>query len=1146
MELTWISLFLLFFLPSELPISSAQTWIKAGYWFSGSEFPVSDINSALFTHLICAFSGLNSSTYQLSISSSDNQSFSTFTATLQQKNPSIVTLLSIAGGSANSSDYSSMISQSSYRKSFIDSSIKTARLFGFHGLDFCWVSPSTDSDMANMATLFNEWRASIESESRNSSKQQLILTMAVQFSPYLDSVSFPVESIKKNLNWVHVMAYDYYMPQWANNTGAQAALYDPASEQNTDYGINSWINSGLSADKLVLGLPFYGYAWTLVNPNDNAIGAPAKGPAITEDGSMSYKDVKSYIQRYRAVSMYNATYVVNYCTIGSTWIGFDDVEVVKIKVAYAKKKSLLGYFAWQVPYDDNWLLSQAAAQEDVKDHRNKRRLLVIVLLTASAIVILLVGSMVGYLRRRVLRSKDKESRSKLGTDMADAGSTNAPNLKIFGFADIEVATNMFSFENKLGEGGYGPVHKENGVIQHEELHFRNVLNGGGIVSSEFPVPDINSALFTHLICAFADINSSTYQLSISPSDEPYFSTFTNTVKQKNPSIKTLLSIWGGKENSSKLSPMVSKSSYRKSFIESSIRTARLYGFHGLDLWWISPTTGSDMTNMGILFDEWRAAVNSEPRNSRESQLILTMAVHYSPILHSISYPIDSIRRNLNWVDVIAYDYYLPTRDNFTGAHAALYDPLSHLNTDFGIREWISKGLPTNQLVLGLPYHGYAWTLANPKNNDIGAPASGLAITADGSMSYRYIKWFIKSYGAASVYNSTYIVNYCTIGSFWIGFDDVDAIRVKVSYAKEKRLLGYNVFQVPNDDNWVLSLAAQGDAKDHRNNRRLLVIVLLTALAIVILLVGSMVWYLRKRVLRSKDTDKESRSKLGTDMADAGSTNAPNLKIFGFADIEVATNMFSFENKLGEGGYGPVHKLVLGLPYHGYAWTLANPKNNDIGAPASGLAITADGSVSYRYIKWFIKSYGAASVYNSTYIVNHCTIGSFWIGFDDVDAIRVKVSYAKEKRLLGYNVFQVPNDDVNWVLSLAAQGVVKDHRNNRRLLVIVLLTASAIAILLVGPMVWYLRRRVLRSKDTDKESRSKLGTDMADAGSTNAPNLKIFGFADIEVATNMFSFESKLGEGGYGPVYKVIFTFFYQCIQAFMSKGSRCTYIFRVE
>uniref|UniRef100_A0A2N9FVR7 GH18 domain-containing protein n=1 Tax=Fagus sylvatica TaxID=28930 RepID=A0A2N9FVR7_FAGSY len=342
-------------LPAE-----AQTWIKAGYWLSGSEFPISDINSALFTHLICAFAGVNSSSHELSVSSTDDQYFSTFTNIVRQKNPSVNTLLSIAGGSANYTILSSMVSKASYRKSFIDSSIKIARLYGFQGLDFSWVSEKTSSDITNMGVLFQEWRAAVNSEAQqNSSQKELILTASVQYSPDLDNTSLPVESIQSNLNWVHVMAYDYYSPERSKNTAAHAALYDPSSQSNTDYGIGVWIARGLSASKVVLSLPFYGYAWTLKNPNDNAIGAPATGPAISNDGSLTYKDIKGYVQRYGAAILYNATYVVNYCTIGSSWIGFDDVEAVKIKVSYAREKKLLGYAAWHVANDDNWELSLA-------------------------------------------------------------------------------------------------------------------------------------------------------------------------------------------------------------------------------------------------------------------------------------------------------------------------------------------------------------------------------------------------------------------------------------------------------------------------------------------------------------------------------------------------------------------------------------------------------------------------------------------------------------------------------------------------------------------------------------------------------------------------------------------------------------------
>ncbi|KAL6274965.1 hypothetical protein ACE6H2_025657 [Prunus campanulata] len=337
--------------------------------------------------------------------------------------------------------------------------------------------------------------------------------------------------------------------------------------------------------------------------------------------------------------------------------------------------------------------------------------------------------------------------------------------------------------------------------------------------SESPIPDINSALFTHLICAYADLNSSTYQLSIPSSLEPSFSSFTSVVKRKNPSVITLLSIWNGlaatnqsslgeKANSSVLSSMASKPSNRKSFIESSIKTARLYGFQGIDLVWVWPRTTSDMINMGKLLDEWGAAVNSESRNSSDqSRLILTMKVRYLPAFESLSYPIESMKRNLDWAHVMAFDYHLSAKENVTGAHAALYDPSSHVNTNYGIKQWLDNSFPASKLVLGLPYHGYAWTLVNPKdNNGIGAPAAGKAETTDGSMSYKYIKWYIRSYGAPVMYNATYVVNYCIIGSSWIGFDDVEAVRTKIAYVKEKKLLGTYVFQVPNDDNWALSRA----------------------------------------------------------------------------------------------------------------------------------------------------------------------------------------------------------------------------------------------------------------------------------------------------------------------------------------------------
>ncbi|KAK8520325.1 hypothetical protein V6N12_004271 [Hibiscus sabdariffa] len=92
-----------------------------------------------------------------------------------------------------------------------------------------------------------------------------------------------------------------------------------------------------------------------------------------------------------------------------------------------------------------------------------------------------------------------------------------------------------------------------------------------------------------------------------------FSSFTNTVKLKNPSITTF-------------SLMINETSRRKSFIESSIKIARLYGFHGLDLCRVEPRNGTNMTSLGVFLDEWPAKVASDSRSSGKLENLLIFCI----------------------------------------------------------------------------------------------------------------------------------------------------------------------------------------------------------------------------------------------------------------------------------------------------------------------------------------------------------------------------------------------------------------------------------------------------------------------------------------------------------------------------------------
>ncbi|PPD80339.1 hypothetical protein GOBAR_DD22750 [Gossypium barbadense] len=284
--------------------------------------------------------------------------------------------------------------------------------------------------MSSFGTFLAEWRAEVASESRNSGKTQLLLTMSANRLPIVNSVSYPIESTKLNLDWVHIRAYDYYVPTLDRFTGFHAALYDPLGRANTDDGIKEWLKREFPADKLVLGLPYHGYGWMLVNSGDSGIDSAASGrlsPLMVQ------------------------------------W-------AIKAKVSYAKVKGLLGYSAFQLSNDDNWVLSQAACGIGTSQPK-KHRLLVIVSVTVAAMVFLMIA-IICYLQKKIFKSQEPKYQLKKGMKTM---------ILISKFSvSIALKLPLITFQSKLGEGGYGPVYKNHTFAAYlqEVLKFQGKLPNG--------------------------------------------------------------------------------------------------------------------------------------------------------------------------------------------------------------------------------------------------------------------------------------------------------------------------------------------------------------------------------------------------------------------------------------------------------------------------------------------------------------------------------------------------------------------------------------------------------------------------------------------------------------------------------------------
>jgi chitinase len=359
--------------------SSVDVPVRAGYWYCHSDLPipVDSIPSNLFTHLFAAFADVNPSTYEVTFPEAYQVQFSTFTQTVRvpvpQKNPNVKTLLSIGG---DSTTVASMASQLNSRLSFIDSSISVARSNDFHGLSLNWLYPSTESDMINLGCLLNEWRSAVKKESEWSGMDQLLLVAAVNFRPTYETFLYPVDAISRSLDWINVLAYDFYSPTLSPDvTGPFAALKNADGEHPDcgDTGVTAWLVASVPEKKIVLGVPFYGYAWRLEDPTDQSLFPPADGPAdrpadgaqIAADGTIYYDQIEVFRRDHPSgKGEFLADFVVHYFCDGNTWIAYNGKKSITAKLQYARgddQKNLLGYFAWHLGADDrkDWTLSNA-------------------------------------------------------------------------------------------------------------------------------------------------------------------------------------------------------------------------------------------------------------------------------------------------------------------------------------------------------------------------------------------------------------------------------------------------------------------------------------------------------------------------------------------------------------------------------------------------------------------------------------------------------------------------------------------------------------------------------------------------------------------------------------------------------------------
>ncbi|KAI3973712.1 hypothetical protein MKX01_031132 [Papaver californicum] len=287
--------------------------------------------------------------------------------------------------------------------------------------------------------------------------------------------------------------------------------------------------------------------------------------------------------------------------------------------------------------------------------------------------------------------------------------------------------------------------------------------------------------------------------------------FTDHLHSNNSSVKAFLATGGsGKKQTEAMSAMACKKENRRSFIQSTIEKARQYNFDGVNLGWEFPIGKQGMDNFVSLIAEFRVAVDKEASQTGKTKLGISVSVLFGPDLSSLKdsrhspYPAADIAPNVDFVNVMCYDYAGYWNTSRTGSIAGLYNNSSRYSTRYGIQKWIEGGVPREKLVMGLPLFGRTWKLQDRKNNGIGAAAVGIGSDDDectkgeGYMLYYNVVTYNDNHNATEIYDEDTESYYSYSGTNWISYDGEKSIEAKVRYAQQKRLGGYYFFAIEQD------------------------------------------------------------------------------------------------------------------------------------------------------------------------------------------------------------------------------------------------------------------------------------------------------------------------------------------------------------